>query len=373
MLFELIPPDHRAQLLQHAVVSNVRKVLYVKASRHRILQVVVLEFTDELKNEWLSVIKKMRSEYGQWEEALPDVRVWGRAVDTQTVSAHLKLRTALEAYSRRFGPIDDLKYIKPTVVAMWNRVKVGVDTVSRMLKNIQINHEHLTPHTYFFDRILKLYLLNCHRLVSLLKIHDELKNNKIKTIHQFNDRKKKAQGSFQIALLTLARDLRKTYDDAGTPQRPKTSELKLDPALKTRQQKLRWFRTTKGKEYRSSDTHRQGVNTKDARFKCFLCGGHSKVNIDEKTYYYEFGVSTMFNCVDCEVPLCHAKNIQWEGKTVSCFDLWHRDFELNAIEAIVKEKNKLSKIETLKAKIEAQLHNEGKENMPPSQVQKLVY
>jgi hypothetical protein len=57
-------------------------------------------------------------------------------------------------------PFPPAKAILPTVVALHNKIKAGVDLYSRMLKNVPVPHAKLPPETGIWVRLLKTILYN---------------------------------------------------------------------------------------------------------------------------------------------------------------------------------------------------------------------
>ena len=60
----------------------------------------------------------------------PDkVQSWGRAVDVQTVHMYRNLRKAIVKWTiDSKEPIPEMKYIKPSLVAVWNSDKYNIDS-----------------------------------------------------------------------------------------------------------------------------------------------------------------------------------------------------------------------------------------------------
>ena len=59
-------------------------------------------------------------------------------------------------------PFPPAKHLVPTIVAMWNGFKGGIDVYSRLLKNVQSDHKKLGPKCFVIFRLIKSLLLNAH-------------------------------------------------------------------------------------------------------------------------------------------------------------------------------------------------------------------
>ena len=190
--------------MQHATVAGVNKVLYVKASMYTIIQVVIVRFTDNQLKAWKNSLRAIMH-----IKITPELiqSNWGRAVDKNTVDLHVNLRIALVELAREKGAIPIIQYVKPTLTAMWNRVKCGADVVSRLLSHAELPNQTYGPDEYIFDRLLKLIMVASYRLFCVLEINVALKEGKITTMFQLNDRRNKIFGSFRKAIGQLGKQL----------------------------------------------------------------------------------------------------------------------------------------------------------------------
>lgn len=139
--FRRVVPDvsHRCQLLHHAAIfSELDQVLYVSCSPRKVIRVVFVTFGRALKTLYLRLLAKVASEYMTWvttaadQNDLPDLREgqWGRAVNRRRLYAHLLLWRTLQGMALA-SPLPKFVSVKPSVVAAWNSVKIGVDQTSR--------------------------------------------------------------------------------------------------------------------------------------------------------------------------------------------------------------------------------------------------
>jgi hypothetical protein len=150
----------------------------------------MIEFDDEIIQAWQSILLAISTEWeGMCEEQLNSLpaTAFKQAVDLDTVNMTKKLREAL-AILATHEAIPVLRYLKPLLIAVWNMVKVGVDVQSRMLKHLQVTFECFAPDQYFFDRYLKHYFLNCHRLQGVLRVYSEMRDGKIRNFYHYRKR-----------------------------------------------------------------------------------------------------------------------------------------------------------------------------------------
>lgn len=74
----------------------------------------------------------------------------------------------------RGRPLPPGKHILPSIVALWNRIKGGVDVYSRLLKNCKAVHHCLPPGAAIWLRMLMTTVYNGHQAFLMLKSYDFL-------------------------------------------------------------------------------------------------------------------------------------------------------------------------------------------------------
>lgn len=329
-------------------------MLYVKASTNTILYCVLIEFPEQDIDAWLGVLDVANQ---NWAGLTPGVDVdWGRAVDQHTVELYRRLRKAIvDAVLTRQEPVPNLKYIKPVVIAMWNREKVGVDVVSRLLKNVQLQNENFGPQPYLYDRYTKLLLLNSHRLHALLMIYSDLIDGKIRDFATYRARMNAVHLSFRQSVGNVGKALaiQRPIDDVEMTD---SGGIHVGQTFTSPPDRLKFFESKAGAELRmdkGQDHHR--IDTGMSRW-CALCD--ESVTLEGKEPAH-IGSKSDYACLECGyVVLCkkqkwsknkifgvddrtdyrHDVKMQQDknDKTklddrISCWEIWHTVLEINAM------------------------------------------
>ena len=280
---------------------------------------------------------------------------WGGAVDQQTVHMYQQLRKAVVDFvltTRK--PVPHLKYLKPLLIAIWNREKIGVDVVSRLLKNVQLQNERFGPQHYLFDRYLKLILLNCHRLHGLLMIYDEVKSGRIHKFQQYKTRMNEVHESFQQFIWQVGKALvdKRAHSATGAQTPPPSAfaaEIKVYKSFSNPKQRRAHFDDEDGSALRigKSTEHHQLASSADW---CALCSASVHVRGVDPDH---IGSKSNYSCLECGyVTLCRQQKFsrrkvfsgvrhasyEWEkgdvkaknakataqsGDRISCWEIWH--------------------------------------------------
>lgn len=173
---------HRGQVLHHAAVLGVDYVLYVVAEPGHIYNIVLIHVPDDVRATYLQVLDIIAIRHLKWiynpetssEAEMPQYAndAYGYASDRDTVRQSFFLWKALVDAKKRGGdtPLPPATAIIPTCIALWNNLKVGIDTFSRQMKNMQPKHQKLKPLSAMWLRLLKIIVYNVLCTYRLLQV-----------------------------------------------------------------------------------------------------------------------------------------------------------------------------------------------------------
>lgn len=99
----------------------------------------------------------------------------GYHVDVHSVRLTLQLwRSTHSLIDRHYGkPLPPCKYIVPTGIAYWNKMKGFVGVMSRLLSHIKIPFKRGGPVLQLVFRFLSIMVVNGHLTRNLLRLCDE--------------------------------------------------------------------------------------------------------------------------------------------------------------------------------------------------------
>jgi hypothetical protein len=143
--------DEALQLLHHAYCYDVRFVFIVFCNTHgNIIGGVWVQFSDDLKHHWGNMLRDMhrlglsyayrppdedvvqsKDEYEDLEQVLKTVVVAGGELDSSTFFQWLTLWRIVRLTWR--PPLPPIARIIPLNLAIWNAVKGGSDTITKLL------------------------------------------------------------------------------------------------------------------------------------------------------------------------------------------------------------------------------------------------
>ena len=205
---QLVP--HRFQILHQAVVADLKEVLYVVATKTKILYAVLVHFDNYVLTSWLNIIKGMIT-CVPWILSNDDDNIqfpliprdgYGGCVDDHTLKSNFYLARALRKLVIEKGkPYPPALRIVPSPVVMWNHCKGMTDVYSRCMKNIKPTFHSLHPYAFIWIRLLMTMMWNTHILYRLFQIEHMLPN--IKTIDQLRNLLNK-ESSFQESIYDIA-------------------------------------------------------------------------------------------------------------------------------------------------------------------------
>ncbi|SPR01327.1 unnamed protein product (mitochondrion) [Plasmodiophora brassicae] len=203
-LFRTAVPNrsYRGQLIHDMSCGGLDDWLFCISSTTRIIRVVHVQINVEDRACYLSSLSFIRERYLMWiygDEPVPkfDEDEFGHAIDDVTVRQTLQLwRTVTAVVMERGQPLPKGKHILPSLVALWNRIKGGVDVYSRYLKNLHSRHSSLNPVQAIWLRIVMTLVYNAYQSHTMCQVNDFLTNEQAcQTFHAYR-RARKDQVSF---------------------------------------------------------------------------------------------------------------------------------------------------------------------------------
>jgi hypothetical protein len=334
---ELVPQrQYRGQLIHNMCCSGLNDWFYVTASLTSILRVVQVQVTDEFRYDYRGCMRIIKERYMgciYGNEPLPANCVVGHCKDEQTFVSTLKLWKAMNKLVEERGrPLPRGRHILPSLVALWNRIKGGVDVYSRMLKNCKAVHHCLAPGAAIWLRMLQTMIYNGHQSYLLLQSYDYLMNvEECKSFQQYmfhkNTHKTYADycrdGIYGIGGLAQS-----SAGAAGAAVRANNEEVVCIDVEDREHKKLRYNlrqayfnddilvskRLSKTPVHHPSRLDDTGKTQRTCVWCCQKTHGTSEPS------HSRFGYKTRMCCALCgNVPLCTVKRINGE----SCFDMWH--------------------------------------------------
>jgi hypothetical protein len=269
---------------------------------------------------------------------MPSNCVVGHCKDEATFLLTLKLWRAFNnLVIQRGRPLPPGKHILPTLVALWNRIKGGIDVYSRLMKNCKSVHHKLSPGAAIWLRVLMTMVYNGHQAYILLKSYEFLMDSTNCTLFKKYMQFKNSIGTFadylrecingitNVQVEGVARMAVRLDDDENNDD----SSVKVVPATKRRRHNVRdsFFEDEEKVSLRKSrDIEHLPVRISEeqkTQHTCLWCcqrnhgPGHPT--------HTRFGYKTTMCCFGCgKIPLCVVK--RYNGK--SCFELWHSSNEL---------------------------------------------
>lgn len=356
---QLIPEiPYRTQCVHHCVVLGVQKCLLVYASTCEITRFVLVNVPTSYREAYVSDVSRFIQTYqGVFDvlrgrtNVLPDPLVNSlNAPESrlkQLVGDSFSLRYVglLAKYLEEWQPsVEDggpvaLKWIKPAIVSCWNRVKGGVDKVSRLLANIKVPRQGLQFHGFIVMRILLLGICNTHLLYRIAKM-DRRVIEDLKSYDRLLESLNESE-SLQTSIRHLpdalvmseswarqgefARQMPGTTTPQQTPTQtcsPPTSRRRTrEPVTSAlspvrRHKKEKWSHNERRKEIRLSHDLDHSKVLMNKQMWCAFCSMTAPV--DGRLAHQ--GFKTKFRCSTCNEALC----IVTRGSNrKSCFEKWH--------------------------------------------------
>ena len=172
-LFKLLvwTPAYRAQVLHHCTTISTNVCLFVVAGRVKIIYAVFVKISEADRNMYAQIVKNACLESLRLFSRTPAIfftepEHFGHAVDVETIILWQKIAESVINSDPLRGPAHD---IIPYCVSLWNQGKGGQDVCSRILKNLKVDFQRLTPRAFIFIRFIMTALMNAHMLHRILQ------------------------------------------------------------------------------------------------------------------------------------------------------------------------------------------------------------
>lgn len=169
--------SHRLQILHSIACSGITHGYLVYASSTYIIRVVHVVVSESASHTYQSALKAIALGYMEWvyteTASIPEFETeqLGHCVDQATLVQTLGLwRALVKLINERQNPLPPAKHIMPTLIALWNRVKGGIDVYSRYLKNVKSKHFRLTPSATIWLRLLMTLVYNAYQSFLLFQV-----------------------------------------------------------------------------------------------------------------------------------------------------------------------------------------------------------
>ena len=168
----------RYQVLQHAYVYNLKKIVYLVGDNHSaIIQGIIVEFEPSLLYDYGRVLFSLKEFLFNWipleggndtnnisistlyATKIPDqvievvVEAGSNIPDSETLYSAFKLWLAMFS-NTSILPLPSLKRVIPQYHAKWNATKSGSDTTTKLMDNLSIRQPHVNLETAAVCRLL---------------------------------------------------------------------------------------------------------------------------------------------------------------------------------------------------------------------------
>ncbi|CEP03823.1 hypothetical protein PBRA_003430, partial [Plasmodiophora brassicae] len=336
-LFRTAVPNrsYRGQLIHDMSCGGLDDWLFCISSTTRIIRVVHVQINVEDRACYLSSLSFIRERYLMWiygDEPVPkfDEDEFGHAIDDVTVRQTLQLwRTVTAVVMERGQPLPKGKHILPSLVALWNRIKGGVDVYSRYLKNLHSRHSSLNPVQAIWLRIVMTLVYNAYQSHTMCQVNDFLTNEQAcQTFHAYR-RARKDQVSFGEFVEAISDEIPKLSVDVlhvGVPVAEDGESVGDDDRhgditfAYNKREKFYQVPSLVAKRMNKRLKHQQS-SLHGKRLTCLVCC--SRVHDGTTPHLGRLGFKTSWACSVCDVPLCRKK--RYNGS--SCFELFHTRLE----------------------------------------------
>jgi hypothetical protein len=278
--------SERIQVLHHCAVLNRRECLFAvgRPGGHRegeLLVVYWIKFSQETLDSYTAMIDHVYERCLKWfydgDEIPPEMHAAARryAYTSDGRSFDFGVNLLRELHKQEF-PLPDAKFLLPSIVVLWNKLKGGTDKLTQLCNQhtTQLAPSIVSPQSVVIQRLLLYTFETIHRLAQVLTTRrtETLEGTRWNS----NKRVSAAQSLLKLDLILMARV--KGDDEPATPSpppRPKRgAELQMfrssDPGTCGGGIFTSMFRKT-GQKSRKALTcatcHRRGKGT----YYCFGC------------------------------------------------------------------------------------------------------
>ena len=326
---------YRAQILHSSACSGLEEWIYVVASLDSVIRIVQIGINDLSRSKYMESLTWVKTTYFDWcysnendsEIPIPDFGAnYMFAVDKHGLDTTFQLWCELSRRIKERGrPLPHGRFILPTLVAFWNRIKGGIDVFSRHLKNVKSNHACLSPYAACWIRLIMAMVYNSHQMHQILQSYDHIMDQeKCLNFSSVTKRKSKV-GSFadfcQIAANTMDLKRNASSDEEDEEENARSNE----PSPTGKYCKREAFYTRKNIisiRMNQRLPHLKLMLSK--RLTCVYCCSQ-KHETEADIHSNRTGHKTKYECSTCKVPLCYGPRFDGE----SCAKLFHELEKIN--------------------------------------------
>ena len=116
------------------------------------------------------------------------------------------------------------RYIKPAIIGSWNLWKIGVDTISRLIKNVEVYQEHLQGQQRVFLRYKDTVLVFCFRIFQIIQSYEWIQSDECIDLKQLRLHVNRQGGSFGDFVWRYTKELARSL---GSPVKPTFAVISL--------------------------------------------------------------------------------------------------------------------------------------------------
>ena len=167
---EVVPGiKHRCQLLHHAAVLRLPRILYVAATVNSIEFIADVNFHWSAINEYIRTLTRIRLQHDPRTMEEPknypkcDADVLGFTKENEDLQISLKISLDFARYVPTLSkPLPSTHYILPLLFCFWNMVgKIRTDTYSMFLSHAKLQISKLHPESAGKCVNCSIFLLQC--------------------------------------------------------------------------------------------------------------------------------------------------------------------------------------------------------------------
>ena len=177
--------SERFQILHHAYVYDFDKILFaVGDSQSEILQSTIVNFDDDLKENYGKVLKDLKDLALSWAydgDVSAPIKLPDKIIEIGKTLAQIKDDEALEGSANLWLslisqplPMPSLTRLIPAVCAYWNAVKSGSDTTTKLMDDRVLYPPHVNCETIACTRVILLAFVVIHCLIQMNSAKKEL-------------------------------------------------------------------------------------------------------------------------------------------------------------------------------------------------------
>jgi hypothetical protein len=177
----LTNPDYRTQVLQHAVASQLKLVVFIEASPTEIIRIVMVLVSSKKIYEYEQILLGIHDKYLKWvygNQQIPifSSKVLGYCTDMHSLKTTLALwKAAYQLYlDRQKKPYPFIKHLNETLLTLWNYCKGGVDVLTRLQFNNKAGFQHLGVEPRLWDLLVMQTVLTIATIFKWISIENKI-------------------------------------------------------------------------------------------------------------------------------------------------------------------------------------------------------